>query len=460
MKLNLKIAVFEPLPYMELPQVKKKLKKKKFNNIFITATQMLELLNDSDSDFYGGVILYHKRILTTQIEDNMINNLLIFRLNLISDLKNEKKIDRKSINSLGDDKSIDTTREEVMDDKNSVDLEFEMIIEKDEKESIVPKELKFNSAKERSKSNLSFDFFPIFLTNDQLIVLKKNKNLNKNQNDKENEEKNEKMNDKEDEIIIDNEEINIEENIEKNKENEEKDKEINKKEENKVENKEVEKEEKNKGEKKEEEINEMIKNIKEMKIEEKIKIDGKTIPKTKEGEYMGVFIFNIKHISFCCIISLSKLTNEKYILSLKDIIHSRLVQIETQILNANENYIRSNYYVSEKIKMANIRDPNGVSLLSIDHINESAIGNFNKKSSFIIHSSFCHEHFKRDKKLKKIILRNNNGYLFSKKQFLNEFYVSLPFVNLKTKQVDFIKLENLENIIHENIKKEFKVNLL
>ena len=44
--------------------------------------------------------------------------------------------------------------------------------------------------------------------------------------------------------------------------------------------------------------------------------------------------------------------------------------------------------------------------------------------------------------------------------FDTENYVHIPFLNPKTKQFDVLKLENLENSVHEYIKKEFKSNLL
>lgn len=193
--------------------------------------------------------------------------------------------------------------------------------------------------------------------------------------------------------------------------------------------------------------------------EKEYQIGNDTIEKPKDGEFYVLMMYYSENTFVGILMDIRQMKNSKLMNDLKNDISSQIKGLSSKVRSAFINKQQSKYVVKSKVSF--LRQP-GVSssVLIYDHINKKATGFYNHKSRFLHQVSVAHESFQSSKDVKKIILRNNVGYLYSSKVYETEIFYHHPFNHKKGNFIELSGLDSLERTVRENILKDFDIYLL
>lgn len=183
------------------------------------------------------------------------------------------------------------------------------------------------------------------------------------------------------------------------------------------------------------------------------------IEKPKDGEFYLLLIHYSEPAFVGILMDIRQMKNLKLMNDLKNDISNQIKTLSSKVKSAMLSKQQSKYVVKSKVSF--LRQPGASSsVLIFDNINKKATGFYNHKSRFLHQVSVAHENFLSSKNVKKIILRNNVGYLYSSKVYETEIYYHHPFNHKKGNFIELSSLDSLEKTVRENILKDFEVYLL
>jgi hypothetical protein len=183
------------------------------------------------------------------------------------------------------------------------------------------------------------------------------------------------------------------------------------------------------------------------------------LDKPTDGDIYFVIIVHADPIRIAVLLDFEQIRNFKILGVMKTDMTDKIVKLSSKIKTSLLSKQQSKYVIKSKVGFLR-QSGYTSSVLIFDGINQQATGFYNPKSRFLNQVSVAHEHIQKNQEVKKIILRNNVGYLYCEKLYETEVYYHQPFLHKKNNFIEISPLESLEKTVRENILKDFEINLL